>query len=75
MSDKPFVAEACPTMSHDSASNVRHFVVVVFGLAPAGQLLGRIMRPILVFLSSRGVRLMVYVSSKAVPLDILRPTY
>jgi hypothetical protein len=38
-----------------------HFVVVVFRLAPAGQLLGRIMRPILVFLSSRGIRLMVYV--------------
>jgi hypothetical protein len=38
-----------------------HFVIVVFGLAPAGQLLGRIMRPILVFLSSRGVRVMVYV--------------
>jgi hypothetical protein len=27
-----------------------HFVVGVFGLAPAGQLLGRIMRPVLVFL-------------------------
>jgi hypothetical protein len=38
-----------------------HFVVVVFGLATAGQLLGRIMRTILIFLSSRMVRLMVNV--------------
>jgi hypothetical protein len=38
-----------------------HFVVVVFGLGPAGQLLGRMMRPILRFLTLNGVRSMVYV--------------
>jgi hypothetical protein len=37
------------------------FVVVVFGLGPAGQLLGRMMRPILRFLTLNGVRSMVYV--------------
>jgi hypothetical protein len=38
-----------------------HFVVVVFGLGPAGQLLGRMMRPILRFLTLNGVWSMVYV--------------
>jgi hypothetical protein len=37
-----------------------HFVVVVFGLGPAVQLLGRMMRPILRFLTLNGVRSMVY---------------
>jgi hypothetical protein len=36
-----------------------HFVVVVFGLGPAGQLLGRMMRPILPFLTLNGVGSMV----------------
>jgi hypothetical protein len=38
-----------------------HFVVVVFGLGPAGQALGRVMRPILRYLADHGVRNMVYV--------------
>jgi hypothetical protein len=38
-----------------------HYVVVVFGLAPAGQLLGRVMRPILKALADRGVRNTMYV--------------
>jgi hypothetical protein len=38
-----------------------HFVVVVFGLGPAGQALSRVMRPILRYLADHGVRNMVYV--------------
>jgi hypothetical protein len=38
-----------------------HYVVVVFGLAPAGQLLSRVMRPILKALADRGVRNTMYV--------------
>jgi hypothetical protein len=38
-----------------------HYVVVVFGLGPAGQALGRVMRPLLAYLSLRGIRNMMYV--------------
>jgi hypothetical protein len=38
-----------------------HYVVVVFGLGPAGQLLGRMMRPILRKLSEMGLRNVMYV--------------
>jgi hypothetical protein len=37
-----------------------HFVVVVFGLGPAGQALGRVMRPILRYLADHGVRNMTW---------------
>jgi hypothetical protein len=43
-----------------------HFVVVVFGLGPAGQALGRVMRPILRYLADDGVRNMVYVDDRHV---------
>jgi tRNA(Phe) wybutosine-synthesizing methylase Tyw3 len=39
-----------------------HYVVVVFGLGPAGQLLGRMMRPILRKLSEMGIRNVMYVN-------------
>jgi hypothetical protein len=39
-----------------------HYVVVVFGLGPAGQGLGRVMRPLLAYLSLRGIRNMMYVN-------------
>jgi hypothetical protein len=38
-----------------------HYVVVVFGLGPAGQALSRVIRPILIFLNISGVRGMMYV--------------
>jgi hypothetical protein len=38
-----------------------HYVVVVFGLGPAGQALGRVMRPLLAYLLLRGIRNMMYV--------------
>jgi hypothetical protein len=38
-----------------------HYVVVVFGLGPAGQLLGQMMRPILRKLSEMGIRNVMYV--------------
>jgi hypothetical protein len=38
-----------------------HYVVMVFGLGPAGQVLGRVMRPIPRFLTNAGVRNIVYV--------------
>jgi hypothetical protein len=38
-----------------------HYVVVVFGLGPAGQLLGRVMRPILRKLADLGIRNLMYV--------------
>jgi hypothetical protein len=38
-----------------------HFVVVVFGLGPAGQALSRVMKPILIHLASQGIRNMMYV--------------
>jgi hypothetical protein len=37
------------------------FVVLVFGLSPAGQVLGRILKPLLSFLAQEGVRLLVYI--------------
>jgi hypothetical protein len=43
-----------------------HYVVFVFGLAPSGQLLGRVMRPILWTLSDRGIRNKVYVDDRFV---------
>jgi hypothetical protein len=41
--------------------NFYHYVVVVFGLGPAGQALGRVMRPILRTLADLGIRNLVYV--------------
>jgi hypothetical protein len=38
-----------------------HYVVVVFGLGPAGQALGRLMRPLLRYLTLQGIRNLVYV--------------
>jgi hypothetical protein len=38
-----------------------HYVVVVFGLGPAGQALGRVMKPILTFLALNGIRNIMYV--------------
>jgi hypothetical protein len=38
-----------------------HYVVVVFGLGPARQALGRVMRPLLAYLSLRGISNMMYV--------------
>jgi hypothetical protein len=38
-----------------------HYVVVVFGLGPAGQALGRVMWPLLAYLASKGIRNMMYV--------------
>jgi hypothetical protein len=40
-----------------------HFVVVVFGLGPAGQLLARVMRPILTYLMLRGIRNTMYIDN------------
>jgi hypothetical protein len=40
-----------------------HYVVVVFGLGPAGQALGRVMRPILRKLTDLGVRNLMYVDN------------
>jgi hypothetical protein len=37
-----------------------HYVVVVFGLGPAGQALGRVMRPLLAYLALKGIRNMMY---------------
>jgi hypothetical protein len=48
-------------VSADSKEEFYHYVVLVFGLAPAGQVLGRVMRPLLRFLTEQGVRSMVYV--------------
>jgi hypothetical protein len=48
----------------EDASGKEHFyrfVILVFGLGPAGQVLGRVMRPILRFLSNNGVRNTMYV--------------
>jgi hypothetical protein len=41
-----------------------HYVVVVFGLGPAGQLLGPMMRPILRKMSEMGIRNVMYVDDK-----------
>jgi hypothetical protein len=37
------------------------YVVLVFGLKTAGQILGRVLKPVLIFLSEGGVRLLVYI--------------
>jgi hypothetical protein len=37
------------------------YVVLVFGLKTAGQLLGRVLKPVLTFLAEGGVRLLVYI--------------
>jgi hypothetical protein len=47
----------------DGKEHFYHFVVVVFGLGPAGQALGRNMRPILKYLMFMGVRNTVYVNN------------
>jgi hypothetical protein len=38
-----------------------HYVVGFFGLGPAGQALGRLMRPLLQYLTLQGIRNLVYV--------------
>jgi hypothetical protein len=45
----------------DKKERFYHFVVLVFGLCPASQILGRVMRPILIFLSLKGIRNIMYV--------------
>jgi hypothetical protein len=45
----------------DGKERFYHYVVVVFGLGPAGQALGRVMRPILRTLADLGIRNLVYV--------------
>jgi hypothetical protein len=45
----------------DGKERFYHYVVVVFGLGPAGQALGRVMRPILRTLANLGIRNLVYV--------------
>jgi hypothetical protein len=37
------------------------FCVLVFGLKPAGQILGRLLKPVLVFLAQQGIWLSVYI--------------
>jgi hypothetical protein len=48
-------------VGEDVKERFYHFVVVVFGLGPAGQALGRVMRPVLSFLSKMGIRNLMYV--------------
>jgi hypothetical protein len=45
----------------DGKERFYHYVVVVFGIGPAGQALGRVMRPILRTLANLGIRNLVYV--------------
>jgi hypothetical protein len=45
----------------DGKERFYHYVVVVFGLGPAGQALGRVMRPILIYLAKCGIRNMMNV--------------
>jgi hypothetical protein len=45
----------------DGKERFYHYVVVVFGLGPAGQALGRVMRPIMIYLAKCGIRNMMYV--------------
>jgi hypothetical protein len=47
----------------DGKERFYHYVVVVFGLIPAGQALGRVMRPILRILDDLGIRNLVYVDN------------
>jgi hypothetical protein len=48
-------------MSEAGVEEYYHYVVVVFGLGPAGQALSRVIRPILIFLYINGVRGTMYV--------------
>jgi hypothetical protein len=48
----------------DGKERFYHYVVVVFGLGPAGQALGRVMRPIMVYLAKCGIRNMMYVDNR-----------
>jgi hypothetical protein len=45
----------------DGKERFYHYVVVVFGLGPAGQALGRVMRPIMIYLAKCGIRNMMQV--------------
>jgi hypothetical protein len=45
----------------DRKERFYYYVVVVFGLGPAGQLLGRVMKPLLVYLAFIGIRNIMYV--------------
>jgi hypothetical protein len=45
----------------DGKERFYHYVVVVFDLGPAGQALGRVMRPIMIYLAKCGIRNMMYV--------------
>jgi hypothetical protein len=53
----------CVTDKDGKGKRYYHYVVVVFGLGPAGQALGRVMRPLLTYLSLRGIRNMIYVDN------------
>jgi hypothetical protein len=46
----------------DGVEEFYHFVVLVFRMAPADQVLGRVMTPVFRFLSCCGVRSMIYVN-------------
>jgi hypothetical protein len=48
-------------MDKEGKEGYYQYVVVVFGLGPAGQALGRVMRPILTYLYLLGIRIMMYV--------------
>jgi hypothetical protein len=45
----------------DGKERLFFFVILVFGLKLAGQVLGRLLKPLLVFLGLSGVRLSVYI--------------
>jgi hypothetical protein len=45
----------------DGKERFYHYVVVVFGLGPSGQALGRVMQPIMIHLAKCGIRNMMYV--------------
>jgi hypothetical protein len=47
--------------SPEGVDEFYHYIVLVFGLSPAGQALGRVMRPVLSFLSLEGVRSTMHV--------------
>jgi hypothetical protein len=50
----------------DKKERIYHFVVLVFGLGPVGQVLGKVMRPILIFPSLKGIRNIMYVDDGSV---------
>jgi hypothetical protein len=50
----------------DGKERFYHYVVVIFGLGPAGQALGRVIRPIMVYLAKCGIRNMMYVDDDRV---------